>query len=132
MKLTSILALTAFLAVPATDVLAKPGHGNGRGHAYGHAKQKNKDRDRVVVVREVAVPRTVVVRRTRVTPVVVRRYDVQRYGANARYGAWSSLDRNRDGVIERWEWPHSFALFNSIDRNNDNLVSQWELRYSVR
>jgi hypothetical protein len=127
MKLTSILALTALVAVPATDVLAKPG--NGRGHAYGHAKHKN---ERVVVVREVAVPRTVVVRRTRVTPVIVQRYDVQRYGANARYGAWSSLDRNRDGMLERWEWPHSSALFNSIDRNNDNLVSQWELRYSVR
>jgi hypothetical protein len=54
------------------------------------------------------------------------------YGANARYGRWSTLDRNADGVLERWEWPHSGSLFDAIDRNNDGLVSQWELRDSVR
>jgi hypothetical protein len=54
------------------------------------------------------------------------------YGANARYGRWSTLDRNGDGTLERWEWPHSGSLFDAIDRNNDGLVSQWELRESVR
>ena len=27
----------------------------------------------------------------------------QRYGANGRYGQWSTLDRNADGTLERWD-----------------------------
>ena len=61
------------------------------------------------------------------------RYATQnRYGATARYGDWRTLDRDADGSLERWEWPHGDGLFDSIDRNNDGRVSQWELRNSVR
>ena len=131
MKRTSILALAALLAWPAADALAQPGHGNGRGHAYGHAKHANKDdHDGGVRARTVWRTHYVGARRVRVAPVVVQNGNY--YGANARYGAWSSLDRNRDGVLERWEWPHSSSLFNSIDTNRDGRVSQWELRFSVR
>ena len=55
-----------------------------------------------------------------------------RPGANARYGDWRTLDRDADGTLERWEWPHGDSLFNDIDRNDDGRISQWELRYSVR
>jgi hypothetical protein len=61
-----------------------------------------------------------------------RNHTSGRSGANSRYGDWRSLDRDADGRLERWEWPHGDSLFNDIDRNNDGLVSQWELRNSVR
>jgi hypothetical protein len=133
MRHTSIIALAALLAWPAADALANPGH--GKGHAYGRAKQADKDdHERRVQPRVVVRNQVVEVRRVRVAPVVVtrNRYIYPRYGANARYGAWSSLDLNRDGILERWEWPHSRSLFNAIDRNDDGVVSQWELRNSVR
>jgi EF hand domain-containing protein len=57
-----------------------------------------------------------------------------RYGAfttTDRYGAdsatFSSLDRNRDGVISRSEWSGSIRDFMALDANGDNRVSRNEM-----
>jgi hypothetical protein len=151
MQRTSIFILATLLAVPATDALAKPGHGKARGHAKQAQKAHKANSSRTHVERHQGQDRNGdgIISRGEWRGNA-RSFDVQdrnddgviswrdqnpergRYGANARYGAWSGLDRDRDGVLTRGEWPHGYDLFNQIDRNRDGLVSQWELRNSVR
>lgn len=40
---------------------------------------------------------------------------------------FGQLDRNRDGVISRAEWPHELSLFQQLDRNRDNVLTRAEL-----
>jgi Ca2+-binding EF-hand superfamily protein len=40
--------------------------------------------------------------------------------------SFRSLDRNRNGVIARGEWPYDMATFFRIDRNRDNRISRAE------
>ena len=46
--------------------------------------------------------------------------------------AFSSLDRNGNGVIERREWNGNAATFNGLDRNGDGVLSRAELLGSGR
>lgn len=40
--------------------------------------------------------------------------------------AFTSLDRNRNGVIARNEWPYDLETFYRVDRNRDNRLSRTE------
>lgn len=40
---------------------------------------------------------------------------------------FAQLDRNRDGVISRAEWPHELSLFQQLDLNRDNVLTRAEL-----
>ena len=40
--------------------------------------------------------------------------------------AFTSLDRNRNGIIARNEWPYDLASFRRVDRNRDNRLSREE------
>ncbi len=38
------------------------------------------------------------------------------------------LDRNRDGVVSRWEWRGDRRSFYAYDLNRDGVLTRWELR----
>jgi Ca2+-binding EF-hand superfamily protein len=40
--------------------------------------------------------------------------------------SFTSLDRNRNGIITRAEWPYDLATFHRVDRNRDNRLSRTE------
>ena len=40
--------------------------------------------------------------------------------------AFTSIDRNRNGVIQRNEWPYDAETFYRVDRNRDNRLSRTE------
>lgn len=38
-----------------------------------------------------------------------------------------TLDRNRSGAVDQYEWPYNFAVFNELDRNDDGRLTRTEL-----
>ena len=50
--------------------------------------------------------------------------------ADSRYDAstFANLDRNRDGVISRYEWTGSVQDFTNLDVNRDNRISRAEMQ----
>lgn len=57
------------------------------------------------------------------------RRDVRRDVRMARRGgAFASLDRNRDGVLQEYEWPYGSDDFYRLDRNGNRIIESWEYR----
>jgi hypothetical protein len=53
-------------------------------------------------------------------------------GVAEAQGRYTGIDRNRDGVITRAEWPGNDTSFRQHDRNRDGLLSGVEVRSEWR